>query len=247
MKFKCNGLVLRAVKVGEADQILSVLTPAQGIISISAKGSLRPKNKLFSACGLFSYSEWVLFEGKTMARADEATPIEVFFGLRESIEGVALATYMAEMLQILSPTGEEAENLLRLMLNSLHLLAESKASPAVVKAVFELRALAEAGFMPDVLGCAVCGRYEDGQFLFDAHSGGLVCGHCAAKQNRATNIDAAALAALRHIVLSESGKVFGFTLSAQSLLLLRQVAEQFVLFNFDYPPKSLAFLKTVLE
>ena len=51
-----TGLVLRQVKVGEADQILTLLTPDLGVVSASARGSLRPKNKLFSACGLFCYS-----------------------------------------------------------------------------------------------------------------------------------------------------------------------------------------------
>ena len=55
MQINTMGLVLRAVRVGEADQILTVLTPGNGVLSASARGSLRLKNKLFSACGLFCY------------------------------------------------------------------------------------------------------------------------------------------------------------------------------------------------
>ena len=51
MQINTMGLVLRAVRVGEADQILTVLTPGNGVLSASARGSLRLKNKLFSACG----------------------------------------------------------------------------------------------------------------------------------------------------------------------------------------------------
>ena len=57
MKLVTPGLVLREVKVGESDRILTILTPEHGLISASAKGSLRLKSKLFSACGLFCYSE----------------------------------------------------------------------------------------------------------------------------------------------------------------------------------------------
>ena len=57
------GLVLRATKTGEADRVLSILTPQQGVISAMAKGSLRLKSKLFSGTGLFCYSEFTLFAG----------------------------------------------------------------------------------------------------------------------------------------------------------------------------------------
>ena len=71
MQTTTMGLVLRATKTGEADRVLSVLTPA-GIVSAIAKGSLRLKNRLHSATGLFCYSEFTLFEGKTMFMVEEA-------------------------------------------------------------------------------------------------------------------------------------------------------------------------------
>ena len=46
MQLVTMGLVLRQTKVGEADSILSILTPGRGVITASAKGSLRLKNKL---------------------------------------------------------------------------------------------------------------------------------------------------------------------------------------------------------
>ena len=55
MQISTSGLVLRQVKVGEADQILTILTPDRGVLSASARGSLRLKSKLFSGCGLLCY------------------------------------------------------------------------------------------------------------------------------------------------------------------------------------------------
>ncbi|MDL2294906.1 DNA repair protein RecO [Ruminococcaceae bacterium OttesenSCG-928-D13] len=161
-KITTKGLVLKEVKLRESDRILTLLTPQHGVVSVSARGSLRPTSKLFSACGQFTYSEWTLHPGKSMYSVDEATPVEVFFGLRQSIEALTLAAYITELLQIFSPTGEEAEKLLRLALNSLHILSENKMDPALVKAVFEFRALSESGFMPNLLACDDCGRYEGG-------------------------------------------------------------------------------------
>lgn len=246
MRITTKGLVLREVKTRESDRILTILAPGHGVISASARGSMRPKSRLFSATGLFCYSEWTLFEGRTMYQVDEAAPQEVFFGLREDVESVSVAAYIAELICILSPTGEEAQVLLNLALNCFYVLAKHRAPAELVKAVFELRALAEAGFMPDVVCCEECGRYEGGQFRFGPHHGTLLCAHCAAQKGRQPNLDGASLAALRHIVLAEPKRVFSFALKGNSIKLLCGAAESFVLCHLDYAPKSLAFLKTIL-
>ena len=54
------GLVLKETRYKESDRIITLLTPGLGVISASAQSSLRLKSKLFSACGLFCYSEFVL-------------------------------------------------------------------------------------------------------------------------------------------------------------------------------------------
>ena len=57
------GLVLKETRYKESDRIITLLTPGLGVISASAQSSLRLKSKLFSACGLFCYSEFVLVPG----------------------------------------------------------------------------------------------------------------------------------------------------------------------------------------
>lgn len=246
MKITDKGLVLKQVKLREADQILTILTKKHGVVSVSARGSLRPKNKFFSASGLYCYSEWTLHEGKTMFSADDAAPLDVFFGLRNSIEGLALAAYVAELLIMLSPTGQECEKLLRLALNCFYILGENKMEPALAKAVFELRALSESGYMPDLLACSECAKYEEDTFYFEPHAGTLLCGECAKKRGIKPNLNTASLSALRHVVLCDDNKIFSFNLSGASRQSLSAVAEAFVLYHLDYPPKTLEFLKTVL-
>ena len=246
MQTVTTGLVLREVKVGEADRILTILTPDLGVISASARGSLRLKNKLFSGCGLFCYSEFTLFEGRTMFRVAEAQVKNSFFGLRQSVEGTALAMYMAEMAAALAPVGEEADNQLRLLLNSLHLISEKKCPLPQIKAVFELRAMSECGFLPQLLCCASCSKYDGGAFYLDAAEGYLLCGDCAAQAAKQPNLDAGALYAVRHICLVEDKKIFSFTLTPQSMRRLAGVAEQYALVHLEKPLKSYDFLKTVM-
>ena len=58
--FVTTGLVLKETRYKESDRILTILTPELGVISAAAQSSLRLKSKLFSACGLFCYSEFTL-------------------------------------------------------------------------------------------------------------------------------------------------------------------------------------------
>lgn len=238
------GLVLRATKTGEADRALLLLTP-DGLVSAMAKGALRMRSKLFSGTGLFCYSEFVLFEGKTMHVVDAAAVKRVFWGLREDVERMALAMYCAELAATLSPTGGEADAQLRLLLNCLYFLSEGKRPPRVLKAVYELRAMTLAGFMPDLVACADCVKYEGGAFCFDALHGRLFCAECAAKRELACNLDAASLAAMRYIVFSEDAKLFSFSASEQTALRLGAVAERWTLVCVNRPLRALEFLHTV--
>lgn len=246
MQIVTPGLVLREVKVGESDKILTILTPGQGIITASAKGSLRLKSKLFSACGLFCYSEFTLFAGRSMYQVDDAQIRQVFHGLSSGIEQMGLAMYLSEIAQSLSPTGREAEIQLRLLLRSLYHISEGKKDLRQIKAVYELRAVSEAGYLPQLLCCAECSKYDGGDFFFDVSSGALLCADCAEKQNLRPNLGPAALMALRHICLVEDGKVFSFTLAPASLAQLCAAAEQYLLHRLDRQLKSMSFLKQVL-
>ena len=67
--FVTLGLVLKETRYKESDRILTILTPGLGVISASAQSSLRLKSKLFSACGLFCYSEFTLVPGRSLKRS----------------------------------------------------------------------------------------------------------------------------------------------------------------------------------
>lgn len=245
MQMTTMGLVLRATKTGEADQILSILTP-DGIVSAAAKGSLRLKNKLFSACGLFCYSEFTLFEGKTMYAVDEASVKNVFFGLHQDITAMSLAMYCAEIAATLSPAGEEAAEQLKLLLNTFFVLSERKKEPKLVKAVYELRTLSQVGFLPDLVACTDCARYEGGPFCFDVGGARIFCADCAAKRGLPVNLSPAALSAMRHIVFSEDKKVFSFTVGPEALEQLSLAVGQYTAVCLDKPMKTLSFLETIL-
>lgn len=246
MEFVTTGLVLRQTKVREADAILEILTPEHGIITAGARGCLRLKNKLFSGCGLFCFSEFVISRGRSTNFVNDAQVKNAFFGIRSTVEGTALAMYLAEIAAALSPDGEEGARQLRLLLNSFYLISEGKADIRQIKAVYELRSVCEGGYMPDLLCCHNCGAFDGRPFYFDMENARLECEECAKEANHRPNLDGGALAALRHIALADEKKIFSFQLKPESMVLLCSIAERYAGLCLDKTLKSLAFLKTVM-
>ena len=182
-----------------------------------------------------------------MYMVDDGQVKQVFVGLPKSMGGMALAMYLAVIAQALLPSGGEAAAQLRLLLNSLYLISEQKKPLAQIKAVYELRSVCEAGYMPALLCCKSCQKYDGGNFYFDVGAGDLLCGDCAEAQGIVPNLDEGALVALRHIALVEDKKVFSFTLSQKSLEKLSRVTERYAAARLDKPLKTLDFLHSVLE
>ncbi len=246
MQITTMGLVLRATKTGENDKALLILTPEHGLISAMAKGSLRLKNKLFSGTGLFCYSEFTLFSGKTMYVVDEAEVREVFFGIHEDITSMALAMYIAELAGILSPHGDEASAQLRLILNTFHLLSKKKREPLQLKMIFELRTMCNSGFMPDLVACSKCMCYNADSFYFDIDTSNITCADCLHGSSNYANIDMPSVSAMRHIAYSDDSTLFNFTLAQESLKACAQISERYTLACIDKAPKTLEFLHGVL-
>ena len=145
----------------------------------------------------------------------------------------------------LSLVEQPAEKELKLLMNCLYKICQKKTDPKIVKAVFELRMTSECGVMPQLLGCRSCGAYDGDRFCLDAEDGCLLCGDCAAKENKTCNLDKGALFAVRYICLIEDKKLFGFRISANSARLLYNVAEQYALAHMDKSLNSLKFLRSL--
>lgn len=240
------GLVLKETRYKEADRILTILTPKMGILSALAKNSLRMKSKLLTACGLLCYSEFVLVPGRNLYTVQDASVEKIFYNISATVEGMGLAMYMGEMAFALSPTGDEADRELRLLLNCLYMINENKTDVRVIKAVFELRTMSQCGFLPQLVYCRDCGVYDGSAFYLDVQEGYLLCADCAQRAGKSCNLDQGALYALRHICLVEDKKIFAFKISVGSLAKLAAVAEQYALTHLDKPLKSYSFLKSVL-
>ena len=241
-----RGIVLRETKTKEADKILTLLTPERGKLSVIARG-VRRKGCTYAACAQpLAYSEWTLYERGQWYYANDGTTLELFAGLREDLQAMALGFYLAELTEAVTTEGTESVELTRHLLNGLYALSTLHKPPELVKPVFELKLLALAGYEPLAEGCAYCGRTEPEEAMLDVVQGVLRCGNCGGQENSLSMpLNPAALAALRHTLYGDPGRLYAFTLDAPALAQLSGAAEALTAAQLERGFRTLDFYKSL--
>lgn len=258
MTIEVRGLIIRTVDIKETDRLVTIFTEEYGALTALARGARSLKSRKLSASMQFCYGRYVLYKQGDKYSIKEAELIENFFDLRQSIEGLALANYICEVLSFV--TVEEADkDLLRLSLNSLYAISKGIHSVEKIKAAFEIRAISILGFMPSILSCHNCDE-KNGYFFFDIMGGIIECRSCHEKREigRIEHADPhethiicilseGAKTALGYCIYSPIERIFSFNISSADMHLFSRAAEEYILNQLERSYKSLDFYKSVLR
>ncbi len=241
IKIKC--LVIREVDFSEHDRYITALTEHGRKLEILCRNARRKGSRTANAARLFCWSEMNLYERRGRYSLDDAALISSFWGITQDIEAYALACYFAELSAVMSDTGEETPALTRLFLGALYLLSGHKRPPAVIKPAFELRLMAESGFLPQLSPCAVCGAaLAPADVWFSVRAGTAACGGCAKRLGADyRQLLPGTLAAMQHILSSDLKRVYAFALGGESLRLLGEICEDYTIYYTDKLFESLRF------
>jgi len=175
--YRVSALVLRIRNLGEADRLLTLLSPEKGKIAALAKGARRPRSKLASL-QLFSLATLQLAAGKNLDIITQAVVRLPFPALREEVSRFAYACYLVELADAFSQPGEKNRRLFDLLLSGLAALNKG-GEPEVIARAFELRLLDLSGYAPQLDTCVSC-AYPMGEepMGFSPQLGGMLCHRC---------------------------------------------------------------------
>ena len=242
MQINTDGLVLGERIVGESDRLVTLLTRDEGLVRAFAPQAKNLKNSKVASTQLLSYSQFSIYKGKTKYVINDGQTIELFFDLRRDIESLSLAQYFCELAILLAPEEAEAGDFLRLILNALHFLAKGDKPHLLLKPVVEMRMLALAGYMPNLIGCDHCGTYESDLMYFLPEKAVLVCDGCKNQiREQSMELQPGVMTAFRHTIYAEFEKLFSFGLQPAGLERLATVSETYLLHTLDKQPQTLAF------
>ncbi len=271
MLITVNGLITREYRTGDKDRVLHIITEEYGRLSAIVKGSTaRKKDATSAATQLFTYANFELYRGQSgdLYWVRSCTPIKHFFNLTSDIVTMALAAYLCDVASDLCAAEHaipETDELLRMLLNTLHVLNERSKPPALVKAVFEMRLASLMGFCPDLTGCALCGVGYPNHAYMDIMNGRIICADCQTRLNRRSPITverdrelgerriicpltASTLAALRYTLASPEKKIFSFTLQdPEEQRLFTNLTETYLLNQLEQDFDTLKFYRSVAD
>ena len=252
----CEALLLRSVDFGESDRIVHLLTAGAGRLTAIAKGARRSKRRFPGTLDVFNH---LAIKGRSNPRdsmvfLEQARLLNPFLGLRSDSSRYALASFLTEMLDRLSPeaiTGPEAERLFSYATESLRLL-ESVRPTATLRLLLELRGFDALGLRPELGRCVRCGRVPseavapDHRVNFHVPDGGIVCAACALRLDGLLPVEFGTLRILESGLVSPAESLAEIRLDARALAQAARLVFRFQRFHVGIELRSERFLEQTL-
>ena len=184
--FKTHGVVLKQMPLGEADRILTICTPDAGKLRAVAKGIRRTKSRMGGHLEPLTHVSVSVSQGRSLDTITEAETIHSFRGLREDLQLVSRAVYVAELVDGFSVEQSPSTAVFGLLLDTLGRLQQTSSAQSLVRN-FEVQLLKHTGFGPELHLCVECrSLVEPGDHLFSCAKGGVLCPQCRPRLGVAT-------------------------------------------------------------
>lgn len=173
--FSDEAVVLRTMRLGEADRIVTLATPGHGKVRAVAKGIRRTKSRLGSRLDPITHVNVMCWRGRELDVVTQVEVVDHFRPVREDIDKMTAAFTMLEAVDQVAVERQPMPDVFKLLVGALSTLATG--GGAVLLAAFLWKLLALEGLRPVVEGCASCG--EDRELVaFDVEAGGFLCRTC---------------------------------------------------------------------
>jgi len=193
--YRDEGVVLRTIKLGEADRIVTLFTQGHGKVRAVAKGVRKTTSRFGARLEPTSRVALQCHHGRELDIVTQAETLEVHRALREDYALFTHAVPILEAVDQVAPEREPNPALYRMLCGALRTLAERRST--LVTAAFFWKVLSLEGFHPVLEGCARCGEEAgpgDAELVaFDLDEGGTLCRACARGAGRPLSPPALAL------------------------------------------------------
>jgi DNA repair protein RecO (recombination protein O) len=181
MQYVTEAILLAVKNFGDADKMVTFLSRDRGKLKALAYGCRRPRSQLSGAVQLFSHLEMNLNQGRGIDTIKSCQLLTPFRALREDIEKMAYASFVAELAAEFCPENYEQRDIFELCLNAFSAL--EKRNPRLGALVFAAKLLSLTGFEPNYEACVFCGKKRQADGWFSLEHSGFCCAACQKNEN----------------------------------------------------------------
>ena len=245
-RYVTDGIVLSRFDLGEADRVLTMITPELGKIRIIAKGVRRPTSRLGGSLEPFAELNVGLARGRTFDVVTEVRVGHAWLRLRDSLESAATAWYIAELADRSLEERHEAEPLYALLRRAYELL-DAGMAPGRVARWYEMHLADELGQRPEVDRCVECDRMLEatGSFRWVPPLGGVLCDRCPGPPADRAGLSLDALKLLKAYQRLDIEAIAALRLTDATEREVEGAMREFMRVSLERDARSLAFLDEV--
>jgi DNA repair protein RecO (recombination protein O) len=233
--YKTEAVVLRSIRLGEADRVLHLYTLDRGRVGAVAKGVRKTSSRFGARLEPLSHVDLVLHRGSgeldtvtgVQLVRSHATAREDFYRLSVGLIG------MEAMLRLFSEqeASERAFTAVTRFLDLLDELPGGAERPALdpLALSFQLKLLWLSGYLPHLQSCAECGAEDVPLVGYSPSAGGAVCGGCSGRTG-ALALSPEGIAGIEALLVHPLAGALGLDLGERG----RREALQVVVSSYEY-------------
>ncbi|KXK12991.1 MAG: DNA repair protein RecO [Chloroflexi bacterium OLB15] len=174
--FRTAAIILKRRDFGEADRLLTILTPEHGKQDVIAKGARKLTSQKMGHVELFTCAEMLVHTGRELGVVAQAEMTIPFNALRENLTRGAYAAYCAELVDRFTSPGEDDTTRLFNLTRATLERVDQETDPRLAVRYFEVHLLDVSGFRPELHFCAAGGEPLLPQDqVFSYSEGGVIC------------------------------------------------------------------------
>jgi DNA repair protein RecO (recombination protein O) len=183
--YKTEAVVLRSIRLGEADRVLHLYTRERGRIGAVAKGVRKTKSRFGGRLEPLSHVALLLYQGsgdlQTITGVDLVRPHQA---ARDDYYRLSVGLIGAEAMLRLFTEQEQNDRAFTALTRFLDVLdtsphAAERPTLDPLALAFQLKLLWLSGYLPHLTSCAECGADDAGLVGYSPRAGGAVCRACA--------------------------------------------------------------------
>jgi len=208
-------------------------------MKVMAYGVSKPASRKRGATQLFSHSRFLMNRGRELDSISQGEVIEMFSFLRNDLEKFVCASYLAELVDAVTPEGMPNILLFELLLTSMNLLAAGDAE--LLTRAFEIRAVSLLGYRPLLEQCAYCQGPAEGLLSFSPAMGGVLCETCGSADPAALSFDRGMLEILKLLLSWHPAKLNRLKIDRSARDRIRSLLYEYIRYHLERDLKSSAF------